>query len=186
MPRRAETLTAPSPSPPTAGGAAGTPKSARSGGSAHPTRRQFSSALGALAPADGIGMCQLAEHRLIRTDHAGAVDDPDVTLPVWLAATLKSLGELSAEERRAAYRHAAGSFIEFVSEADNSGEGAATTVRVEWGPPDARRRIFWQSPDTSLRTVLGEPDPNYLATTTVRVAWATLLALTTPAKEPET
>jgi hypothetical protein len=37
-----------------------------------------------------------------------------------------------------------------------------------------------------LRTVLREPEPNYLATTTVRVAWATLLALTTPAKEPET
>jgi hypothetical protein len=59
-------------------------------------------------------------------------------------------------------------------------------VRVEWGAPDARRRIFWRSPDPLLRTVLREPEPNYLATTTVRVAWATLLALTTPAKEPET
>ena len=148
----------------------------------------FIEALGALAPADGIGMCKvLAEHRPDpdRTTRE-AVDDPDVTLPVWLATTLKSLGELSGEERRAAYRHAAGSFIEFVSEADNSGEGAATTVRVEWGPPDARRRIFWRSPDTSSRTLLREPDPNYFATTTVRVAWATLLALTTPAKEPET
>lgn len=148
----------------------------------------FIQALGALAPADGIGMSKvLAEHRPDPEQSTpGAVDDPDVTLPLWLAAALKSLGELSAEERREAYRHAAGSFLEFVSEVDNSGEGAATTVRVEWGAPDARRRIFWRSPDPLLRTVLREPEPNYLATTTVRVAWATLLALTTPAKEPET
>jgi hypothetical protein len=149
----------------------------------------FFLALGALAPADCVGMpLVLAEHRPDPDPEqttAGAIDDFDMPLPVWLKAMLESFGGLSDKEWRAAYRQASGAFIEFTSDPDHIGDGTATTVRAEWGPPNARFRILWRSPHQSLRTILGEPDPDYRATTTVRLAWRLLLDLTTPAKKPE-
>jgi hypothetical protein len=145
----------------------------------------FVLALGAVAPADGVGMPRvLAEHRPDpKQTTRGAVDDFDITLPLWLGTTLQSLSELSAEARKAAYRQADGAFIEFTSEVDNLGESASTVVTVEWrGAPSELRRIVFKSQEPSLRKVLGEPRRRYLATTTVRVARATLLDLTASRK----
>ncbi len=143
----------------------------------------FVEALGALAPADGIGMCKvLAEHRPDPDPEQttpGSIDDFDTTLPQWLEKTIQGLNELSAEAREAAYRQADGAFIEFKSEVDNLGEPASTVVTVAWrGAHGAPCRIVFKSPEISLREMLGEPRPRYLATTTVHVAWATLLHLT--------
>jgi hypothetical protein len=141
----------------------------------------FVQALGALSPADGVGMARvLAEHRPDR-EHTtpGAIDDLDTPLPVWLERALQGMSELSAEARKAAYGQAEGAFIEFNSEVDNLGEPASTVVTVEW----RGGRIVFRSPEMSLREVLHEPPPRYLATTTVRIAWATLLALTAPPRK---
>jgi hypothetical protein len=144
----------------------------------------FVQTLGALAPADGVGMPRvLAEHRPDPEQTTpSSVDDFDTTLPQWLTMTLEGLSELSAEARKAAYRQADGAFIEFTSEVDNLGEPASTVVTVEWR---GGHRIVFRSPETSLREVLREPPPRYLATTTVRLAWTMLLDLTASRKEPE-